>query len=150
MSNLKQILVVEDSPADAEMTLDALSANNVANEIVLVEDGVAAIHFLKRQGAFAQRSPGNPAVVLLDLKLPKMDGLEVLKEIRSNEDLQLIPVVMLTSSEEESDLVRSYQLGANGYVVKPLDFGQFASTVASLGVFWAVINKPPPSPQTLR
>lgn len=147
MNAVKQILLVEDSPADAEMTLEALMANHVVNEVVVVEDGAVAMDYLRRQGPYLERAPGNPAVILLDLKMPKMDGLEVLREIRADEALRLIPVVMLTSSEEEGDLVRSYQLGANGYVVKPLDFGDFASVVASLGVFWAAINKPPPPPR---
>lgn len=145
MSGLKQILLVEDSRADAEMTLEALSVDSLVNEVIVVEDGPAALDFLRRNGVHATRPPGNPALVLLDLKLPKMDGLEVLREIRSDENLQLIPVVMLTSSAEERDLVQSYRLGANGYVVKPMSFEEFASVVASLGAFWAAINKPPPT-----
>jgi CheY-like chemotaxis protein len=146
MSDFRRILLVEDDRRDAEMTLEALSSHNLVNEVTVVEDGAAALDYLRRKGLYAMRAQGNPAVILLDLKLPKMDGLEVLKEIRSDESLQLIPVVMLTSSGEEKDLLQSYQLGANGYVVKPMDFKEFVSVVASLGVFWAAINKPPPIP----
>lgn len=145
MNGIRQILLVEDSPADAEMTMDALSTNNLANEIILVEDGVAALDYLFRRGAYATRTPGNPAVILLDLKLPKLDGMEVLSAIRADPNLRLIPVVMLTSSAEERDLVESYRHGANSYVVKPLDFREFVAQVASLGVFWAAVNRPPPS-----
>jgi len=145
MSDFKRILLVEDDRTDAEMTLEALSSHNLVNEVVVVEDGPAALDYLQRLGLFSLRSPGNPAVILLDLKLPKMDGLEVLSRIRSDEKLKLIPVVMLTSSAEERDLLNSYRLGANGYVVKPLDFKEFVSVVASLGVFWAAINRPPPT-----
>jgi CheY-like chemotaxis protein len=144
MHGYKRILLVEDDPKDIELTLEALASHNLVNEVVVVEDGPSALDYLCRKGRFALRAEGNPAIVLLDLKLPKLDGLEVLKEVRSDESLQLIPVVMLTSSAEERDLVRSYQLGANGYVVKPLDFKEFVTVVASLGVFWAAINRPPP------
>lgn len=144
MNPHRQILLVEDSPADAEMTLEALRANQVAHDTALVEDGALALQWLRREGPYRDRPPGHPVVILLDLKLPKMDGLEVLREIRADPALALIPVVMLTSSEEESDLYRSYQLGANGYVVKPLDFEVFADVVASLGVFWGAVNRPPP------
>jgi len=146
MSEFKRILLVEDDRTDAEMTLVALASHNLVNEVVVVEDGPAALDYLQVKGLFSLRSPGNPAVILLDLKLPKMDGLEVLSRIRADEQLKLIPVVMLTSSAEEKDLVNSYRLGANGYVVKPLDFKEFVTVVASLGVFWAAINQPPPSP----
>ena len=144
MSDFKRILLVEDDRQDIELTLEALSSHNLVNEVVVVEDGVEAMDYLRLQGLYALRSPGNPAVILLDLKLPKLDGLEVLQAIRSDEGLRLIPVVMLTSSAEERDLVQSYRLGANGYVVKPLDFKEFVTVVASLGVFWAAINRPPP------
>lgn len=146
MSDYRRILLVEDDRKDSELTLEALSSHNLANEVVVVEDGAEAMDYLRRKGRFALRAPGNPAVILLDLKLPKMDGLEVLKAIRSDDHLHLTPVVMLTSSEEERDLIQSYRLGANGYVVKPLDFKEFVSVVASLGVFWAAINRPPPQP----
>ncbi|WP_005033990.1 response regulator [Holophaga foetida] len=144
MNCIRQILLVEDSPADAEMTMDALASSNVINEIIHVEDGPAALDYLRRQGCYATRSPGNPTFILLDLKMPKMNGLEVLREIRSDEEFCLIPIVMLTSSAEEKDMIESYRLGVNSYVVKPLNFGEFASVVASLGVFWAAINNPPP------
>jgi CheY-like chemotaxis protein len=146
MSDFKRILLVEDDRRDIELTLEALSSHNLVNEVVVVEDGTEAMDYLRQQGLYALRSPGNPAVILLDLKLPKLDGLEVLQAIRSDEALRLIPVVMLTSSAEERDLVQSYRLGANGYVVKPLDFKEFVTVVASLGVFWAAINRPPPMP----
>jgi CheY-like chemotaxis protein len=145
MSDFKRILLVEDDRTDAELTLEALSSNNLVNEVVVVEDGAEALDYLRRKGLYSMRSPGNPAVILLDLKLPKIDGLEVLREIRADEQLQLTPVVMLTSSAEERDLIQSYRSGANGYVVKPLDFKEFVTVVASLGVFWAAINHPPPS-----
>jgi CheY-like chemotaxis protein len=147
MSDFKRILLVEDDRRDAELTLEALSSHNLANEVVVVEDGPAALDYLRSQGLFAMRALGNPAVILLDLKLPRMDGLEVLQAIRSDPALALIPVVMVTSSAEERDLIQSYRLGANGYVVKPLDFKEFVSVVASLGVFWAAINRPPPPQQ---
>jgi two-component system, response regulator len=145
MSDFKRILLVEDDRRDIELTLEALSSHNLANEVVVVEDGAEAMDYLRLKGLYALRSPGNPAVILLDLKLPKLDGLEVLRLIRSDEALRLIPVVILTSSAEERDLVQSYRLGANGYVVKPLDFKEFVIAVASLGVFWAAINRPPPT-----
>jgi CheY-like chemotaxis protein len=144
MSDFKRILLVEDDRRDIELTLEALSTHNLVNEVVVVEDGAEALDYLFQQGLYAMRSPGNPAVILLDLKLPKKDGLEVLQEIRASEALRLTPVVMLTSSAEERDLVESYRLGANGYVVKPLDFKEFVAAVASLGVYWAAVNRPPP------
>ena len=148
MMDEKLILLAEDSAADAEMTLEALALDQTPKEVILVRDGAAAMEFLRREGAYAGRRPGNPSVILLDLKMPKKDGLEVLREVRGDEGLRLIPVVVLTSSEEESDLVRSYSLGANGYVVKPLRYEDFLSVVASLGGFWSGINKPPPSCRT--
>lgn len=144
MHDYKRILLVEDNPEDIELTLEALASHNLMNEVVVVEDGPSALDYLRRKGRFALRAEGNPAIILLDLKLPKLNGHEVLKEIRSDEDLQLIPVVMLTSSAEERDLLQSYRLGVNGYVVKPMDFKEFVTVVASLGVFWAAINRPPP------
>ena len=144
MHDYKKILLVEDDHKDIELTLEALASHNLMNEVVVVEDGPAALEYLRRKGNFALRAEGNPAIILMDLKLPKLDGLEVLQEIRRDEGLRLIPVVMLTSSAEERDLTRSYQLGANAYVIKPLDFKEFVTAVASLGVFWAAINRPPP------
>lgn len=144
MSELKRILLVEDSAHDVELTLAALEENRLANEVVVARDGEEALDYLYRRGIFKLRSEGHPAVVLLDLKLPKIDGLEVLKRIKGDETLRAIPVVMLTSSREEQDLVRSYNLGVNAYVVKPVDFHEFVDSLRELGLFWAVINQPPP------
>ncbi|MGI4720941.1 MAG: response regulator [Janthinobacterium lividum] len=141
---LKPILLVEDNPNDLELTLIALAKSQLANEVVVVRDGAEALDYLHRRGEFAERAAGNPAVILLDLKLPKVDGLEVLREIRSTDVLKSIPVCMLTSSKEEQDVVRSYELGVNGYVVKPVDFAEFVRAIADLGIFWAVLNEPPP------
>ena len=144
MSELGRILLVEDDPRDVELTLTALSEYNLANEVVVTRDGAQALDYLYSRGEFSARSNDNPAVMLLDLKLPKVDGLEVLQQIRSDERLKLIPVVVLTSSHEEKDMMRSYQLGVNAYVVKPVDFHEFVNAIKELGVFWAVINQPPP------
>jgi CheY-like chemotaxis protein len=141
---LKPILLVEDDPRDLELTLVALERSQLANEVIIVRDGEAALEYLARTGEYAGRPEGNPAVVLLDLKLPKVNGLEVLQTVRSTEPLRSIPVVMLTSSHEESDVLRSYQLGVNAYVVKPVEFKQFVEAIADLGIFWAVLNEPPP------
>ena len=140
---LKKILIVEDNPNDVELTLEAL-AEYIANTTEVVRDGAEALDYLYRQGKFADRANGHPAVVLLDLKLPKVDGLEVLRTIRSDETLRLIPVVILTSSREERDVIESYKLGVNAYVVKPVNFHEFIEAVKSLGIFWAMINEPPP------
>jgi CheY-like chemotaxis protein len=144
MSNLKSILLVEDSLRDAELTMAALQEHSLANEIVHLRDGAEALDYLYRRGQFEGRTGGNPAVVFLDLKMPKVDGLEVLNKIKSDESLKAIPVVMLTSSREEADLVRSYKLGVNAYVVKPVDFQAFVEAVREVGAFWAVLNEPPP------
>ncbi len=144
MSELKRILLVEDSPNDVELTLGALAENHLANEVVVARDGEEALDYLYRRGIFKLRAEGHPAVVLLDLKLPRVDGLEVLKQLKAEAALQAIPVVMLTSSREEQDLVRSYKLGVNAYVVKPVDFQEFVLALRELGLFWAVINQPPP------
>jgi CheY-like chemotaxis protein len=141
---LKPILLVEDNPKDLELALLALERSNLANEVVTVRDGAEAIDYLFRQGDFQSRPEGNPAVVLLDLKLPKIDGIEVLERVRSVDHLRSIPVVMLTTSREEKDLVRSYKLGVNAYVVKPIAFNEFITAIQDLGVFWAVLNEPPP------
>ncbi|MQP75846.1 response regulator [Stenotrophomonas sp. MYb238] len=143
MSPLRTILLAEDSPADAEMAIDALRDARLANPIVHVEDGVEAMDFLMRRGAFANREEGLPAVLLLDIKMPRMDGLEVLQRIRADEELKRMPVVILSSSREESDLARSWDLGVNAYVVKPVDVDQFFNAVKTLGTFWAVINQAP-------
>jgi DNA-binding response OmpR family regulator len=144
MSNLGRILIVEDDPNDVELTLTALEEYNLANEVVVTRDGEEALDYLYCRGNFATRANENPAVMLLDLKLPKVDGLEVLQQVRSDEKLKMIPVVVLTSSHEERDMVASYRLGVNAYVVKPVDFHEFVNAVKELGVFWAVINEPPP------
>ena len=144
VSKLKRILLVEDSPNDVELTIEALSEHNLANEVEVVKDGQEALDYLYRQGRFSDRPDGNPAVILLDLKLPKISGLEVLRRIRSDEKLKLIPVVILTSSGEEKDRMESYSVGVNAYVVKPVDFHAFIDAVKSLGIFWAIINEPPP------
>lgn len=142
-SVLKPILLVEDNPKDLELTLLALEKSNLANEVVTVRDGKEAIDYLFRQGAFAERAQGNPAVVLLDLKLPKIDGIQVLEKIKAEPSLQSVPVVMLTTSREEKDLMRSYKLGVNAFVVKPVAFKEFIDAIQDLGVFWAVLNEPP-------
>jgi len=144
MAELKRILLVEDNPNDVELTLKALKENNLANEVVVARDGVEALDYLYRRGQFADRSQGNPAAILLDLNLPRIDGLEVLKKIRSDDQLKLVPVVVLTSSREERDLMEAYKLGANAYVVKPVNFQEFMDAIKSLGLFWAIINEPPP------
>jgi len=141
---LKPILLVEDDARDLELTLVALERSELANEVVVVRDGAQALDYLRREGEFAERPAGNPAVVMLDLKLPKVDGLEVLKAVRETPELRSLPIVMLTSSHEEGDVVRSYELGVNAYVVKPVEFKAFVSAIADLGVFWAVLNEPPP------
>jgi CheY-like chemotaxis protein len=144
MSALGRILMVEDDPKDVELTLTALEEYHLANEVIVTRDGEEALDYLYRRGAFATRSNGNPAVLLLDLKLPKVDGLEVLQQVKSDEKLRLIPVVVLTSSNEEKDMVASYKLGVNAYVVKPVDFHEFVNAIKELGIFWAIINQPPP------
>lgn len=145
MADLKPILLVEDNPNDVELTLAALEKSQLANEIVICRDGAEALDFLYRRGSYEGRPVRDPAVVLLDLKLPKLDGLEVLEAVKSDPEMRAIPVVMLTSSREEVDLVRSYQLGVNAFVVKPVGFKQFFEAIQDLGVFWAVLNEPPPS-----
>ena len=144
MTQLKRMLLAEDNEHDVELTLSALSENRLANEVVVVRDGAEALDYLYRRGPYQQREEGNPVVVLLDLKMPKVDGLEVLRRIKEDDGLPQIPVVMLTSSREENDLVESYRLGANAYVVKPVEFNRFVEAVRELGVFWAVINEAPP------
>lgn len=140
---IRAILLAEDSPADAEMAIDALQEANLANPIVHVQDGVEALDYLYSRGKFAGRASGDPAVLLLDIKMPRMDGLEVLQKMREDDGLRRIPVVMLTSSREENDLARSWDLGVNAYVVKPVDIDQFFTAVKTLGRFWAVINEIP-------
>lgn len=144
MNDLKRILLAEDNPEDVELTLASLEDIHLANEVVAVGDGAEALDYLFRRGQFSMRAPGNPAVVLLDLKMPKVDGLEVLRAIKADPDLKSIPVVILTSSREERDLVESYRLGVNAFVVKPVAFAEFAAAVKELGLFWGLINEPPP------
>ncbi len=143
-SELKRVLLAEDSARDVELTLAALDQHHLANEVVVVRDGAEAWDYLCRRGKYETRPNGNPAVVLLDLKMPKMDGLEVLKRMKGDERLRSIPVVILTSSREERDIVESYERGVNAYVVKPVAFEEFMSAVKNLGLFWAVLNEPPP------
>jgi CheY-like chemotaxis protein len=139
-----RILLVEDDPKDVELTLTALDEYHLANEVIVVSDGEQALDYVYCRGRYAQRERQNPAVILLDLKLPKVDGLEVLKQLKSDEHLKLIPIVVLTSSREEKDMVASYKLGVNAYVVKPVDFHEFVNAIKELGAFWAVVNEPPP------
>lgn len=144
MIELRKILLVEDNPMDVELTMEALTEQNLANRVVVVNDGVEALEYLNFEGRFLDRERDKPAVILLDIKMPRMDGIEVLQNIRSNPALKSIPVVMLTSSREEPDLKRCYDLGVNAYVVKPLKFKDFYETVKQLGVFWALLNELPP------
>ncbi len=144
ITELKQILLAEDNANDVELTLGALRENRILNDIVVARDGAEALDYLFKRGRFQERNGGNPAVVLLDLKMPKVDGIEVLRAIRADPALKQTPIVMLTSSREEQDLVRSYELGVNAYVVKPVDFHEFIDAVRVLGGFWAVVNVPPP------
>ncbi len=147
---LKPILLVEDNPKDVELSLVALAKTQLANEVVVVRDGAEALDYLRCAGAYESRPQGNPAVVLLDLKLPKVDGLQVLEQIKGDPSLQAIPVVILTSSREEKDLLRSYKTGVNAYVVKPVSFKEFMGAIQDLGVFWALLNEPPPGSLRLR
>lgn len=144
MYDLKRVLLAEDNAKDVELTLAALDEHRLANEVIVVRDGAEAWDYLCREGKFAQRPSGSPAVVLLDLKMPKVDGLEVLRRMKAHDTLRTVPVVMLTSSREEQDLIQSYKLGVNAYVVKPVAFDAFIHSVKSLGLFWAVLNEPPP------
>jgi CheY-like chemotaxis protein len=144
MSELRSILLAEDNPKDVELTLEALEEHHLANQVTVVRDGVEVMEYLRCQGKYEGRRSGNPAVVLLDIKMPRMDGLEALRAIRADPALRTLPVVMLTSSREEPDLKKSYELGANAYVVKPVDFQDFIEAVRQVGIFWAVINERPP------
>ncbi len=143
MADIQRILMAEDSANDIELTLSALDEHHLANHVDVARDGEQALDYLYRRGAYAERPPGNPAVLLLDLKMPKVDGLEVLRQVKSDPALKTIPVVMLTSSREEGDVLRSYELGVNAYVVKPVAFADFMDAVRQLGGFWALINEPP-------
>jgi CheY-like chemotaxis protein len=144
MAPLKRILLAEDNERDVELTLAALDEHNLANEVVVARDGAEALDYLYGRGRFAGHANGLPVVVLLDLKMPKVDGLEVLRQMRADPQFKRVPVVMVTSSREEQDLIRSYELGVNAYVVKPVDFQKFVTSVKEIGIFWAVINEPPP------
>jgi CheY-like chemotaxis protein len=141
----KRILLVDDSPRDRELALDALREYHLVNEVVTLRDGAEALDYLYRRGDFAGRTDADPAVILLDLKMPKVDGLEVLRQVKGDPQLKSVPVVMMTSSREDRDLVDSYRLGVNAYVVKPLSFHEFIDAIKVLGAFWAVLNEPPPS-----
>jgi CheY-like chemotaxis protein len=142
---IKNILLVEDDPKDVELTLAALDEHNLANRVAVVCDGAEALDYLYRRGKYKMRGGTNPVLVLLDLKMPKVNGLEVLKNIKADEYLKIIPVVVLSSSRETSDLVECYRHGVNAYVVKPVDFAEFMKAVKQLGIFWAAINEPPPT-----
>ena len=144
MAKIRTILLAEDNPKDVELTLEAMADNNLANQIVVVKDGVEVLEYLRSEGAYKLRKAGNPAVILLDIKMPRMDGIEVLRIIRSDTALKKIPVVILTSSSEEQDLITTYELGVNAYIVKPVDFKQFIDAVKQIGSFWAVLNELPP------
>ena len=143
MNKLNPILLVEDDPRDAELTILALSDHNLSNRVTHVVDGVEALEFLRFEGKFTDRDRENPDVILLDIKMPRMDGIEVLENIRKDEDLKAIPIVMLSSSREDPDLQKCYALGVNAYVVKPVDFKEFIDSVKNIGVFWAIINEIP-------
>jgi CheY-like chemotaxis protein len=144
IAEVKRIMLAEDNANDIELTMTALRDNHVLNEVIVVRDGAEALDYLFKRHAHANRAGGNPAVLLLDLKMPKVDGIEVLRQVKADSQLRTIPVVVLTSSREEQDLVRTYDLGVNAYVVKPVDFLEFVDAVKLLGGFWAVVNEPPP------
>lgn len=143
MYEVRTILLAEDNPNDVELTLEAFSRHNLVNNVQVVHDGAEALDFLYCKGKFANRSGGNPICILLDIKMPKVDGLEVLRTIKNDPNLKIIPVVMVTSSKEEKDIIESYKLGVNAYVTKPVDFAQFIDVIETLGYFWAVLNEPP-------
>ena len=143
MDELRTILLAEDNPKDVELTLEAMAENSLANNIIVVKDGVEALEYLRCQGKYKLRKAGNPALILLDIKMPRMDGIELLRNIRGDAALKRIPVVVLTSSREENDLINTYELGVNAYVLKPVDFKQFIEAVKQIGSFWAVLNELP-------
>ncbi len=147
MKELGRLLLVEDDPGDLELTLAALAENNLANDVVVARDGAEALDYLFRRGAFAERPEGNPVVTLLDLKMPKVDGIEVIRQVRADERTRELPIVVLTSSRQSADLETAYRLGVNAYVVKPVHFDEFIGAVTQLGKFWAILNEPPPSSQ---
>jgi two-component system response regulator len=141
--DMRTILYAEDSKLDVELTKEVLRENKILNPVIVVNDGVEALEYLNRQGEYKDRKPGNPGMILLDLKMPRMDGLELLEILKKDDKFKLIPVIMLTSSREEQDLIKGYELGVNAYVVKPVDFSDFANVVKEIGVFWAIINELP-------
>lgn len=149
MTTLKRILLVEDDLKDIELTLTALDEYNLANEVVIARDGVEALDYLYRRGDFAQHLEGNPIMILLDLKMPRLDGIEVLRQLKTDEQIRLIPVIILTSSRESRDLEECYRLGVNAYVVKPVRFSEFVEAVKQIGVFWALVNEPPPGSEKM-
>lgn len=144
MISTRPILLVEDNLQDIELTMAVLKKNKIANEVVVARHGGEALDYLYRRGPYQDRLPGPPAVVFLDLKMPKVGGLEVLRQVKADENLKTVPIVMLTSSREEADLISTYQLGVNAYVVKPVGFEQFTDAIRQLGIFWAILNEPPP------
>lgn len=144
MNEFKRILLAEDDPQDVELTLNALGENGLTNDVQVVHDGVEALDYLYHRGNFADRPDGNPVVILLDLKMPRMGGIDVVKQLKSDEKMRAIPIVILTSSRESKDLETCYQLGVNAYVVKPVKFSEFIESVKGIGLFWALINQPPP------
>lgn len=144
MTSLKRILLAEDNPKDIELTLEAFADSKIANDVVVARDGAEALDYLYCRGKFQDRPAGDPIVALLDVKMPKLNGLEVLKQIRSDPHFKHLPVVMVTSSREEQDLVKSYELGVNAYVLKPVGFKEFTDAIKQIGAFWAVLNEPPP------
>ena len=144
MGDSGKILLIEDNPNDAELTLAALSELGASDEVVVACDGEEGLDYLHRRGVYERREAGNPKVVICDLKLPKVDGLEVLERVKAEPRLKMIPMVMLTSSREERDLLKSYDLGVNAYVVKPVNFARFVGAVKEVGLFWGVVNQPPP------
>jgi two-component system, response regulator len=148
MTHLPRILLAEDSPEDSELILEALREFRIGNEVLHVKDGAEALDYLYRRGAFADYGQGQPAVIMLDIKMPRLDGIEVLKRVKGDPELKRIPVVIMTSSREEQDLLNSYNLGASAYVVKPLKFSELMEAVKTLGAFWAIINEPPPGSLT--
>jgi CheY-like chemotaxis protein len=151
MTNIRRILLAEDNPRDVELTLAALADHHLANTVDVARDGVEALDYLYCRGKCAERPPGQPTVLLLDIKMPRLNGLEVLRQLKTDPQFKRLPVVMFTSSREEPDLARCYELGVNAYVVKPLDFAEFAAAIKQVGAFWAILNElppPPPPPQT--
>ena len=148
MTRLPRILIAEDSPEDSELILEALREFRIGNEVLHVKDGAETLDYLYRRGAFADYGPGQPAVIMLDIKMPRVDGIEVLKRVKGDPELKRIPVVIMTSSREEQDLLNSYNLGASAFVVKPLKFPELMEAVKTLGAFWAIINEPPPGSLT--